>query len=48
MDELNYRPKPWTPKDVPTIWVDQTTGKASPTPARPFAPSSASAARTPT
>ena len=38
MDELNYRPKPWTPKDVPTIWVDQTTGQGvtdAGTPVRP-------------
>ncbi|MGO1629567.1 MAG: hypothetical protein ACTHX2_12200, partial [Microbacterium sp.] len=26
MDEPNYRPHPWTPKDIPTIWVDQATG----------------------
>lgn len=26
MTEMDYRPKPWTPKDTPTIWVDHTTG----------------------
>lgn len=27
MEEFDYRPKPWVPKDVPTIWVDHTTGQ---------------------
>lgn len=24
---IDYRPKPWTPKAIPTIWVDQTSGQ---------------------
>jgi len=38
MEEHDYRPKPWTPKEVPTIWVDQTTGQGvtgDGTPVRP-------------
>ncbi len=27
MTEIDYRPKPWTPKAIPTIWVDQATGR---------------------
>lgn len=27
MIETDYRPKPWTPKEIPTIWVDQATGR---------------------
>ncbi len=26
MSEINYRPRPNVPKDIPTIWVDHTTG----------------------
>lgn len=26
MEEIDYRPKTWQPKAVPTIWVDHTTG----------------------
>lgn len=27
VSDLDYRPKPWVPKDVATIWVDHTTGQ---------------------
>jgi len=27
VSDIDYRPKPWVPKDVPTIWVDHTTGQ---------------------
>lgn len=27
MSEIDYRPKPWSPREIPTIWVDQTTGR---------------------
>ncbi|CAQ03343.1 hypothetical protein ACR8AL_07460 [Clavibacter sepedonicus] len=27
MSDIDYRPHGWTPKDVPTIWVDHTTGQ---------------------
>jgi hypothetical protein len=25
--EIDYRPKPWSPKEIATIWVDHTTGR---------------------
>jgi hypothetical protein len=27
VNETDYRPRGWTPKEVPTIWVDATTGQ---------------------
>lgn len=40
---IDYRPKPWTPKAIPTIWVDQTSDRASPRTARRSRRSSATA-----
>ena len=27
MDDIDYRPKPWTPKAIPTVWLDQSSGR---------------------